>query len=1414
MTLNDALPSFTLAERQAAIAASEDPVVRRAARELDSKVGDAGIDADAAVDAHQQLTAAVADALAVLAPDAAEKVSDFAMQAALFAVGAPFFIAAPNTDMAAWIASMPDEALDGLRNSMVETARAMGRHGDAARIANEPKEALASILAESAPEAASGVITDLDAVVAIVEESEPLDPLGEATRVLSADATGAEVCNIRGMAARRARLVRGLGKYSFPAVAALLSGLLTRPENHTATARIEALLHLTALACRGRKKASLQQLREWLNEIDEDPIAKLEIPVEDVFVSNVEASFGNARLFQGRWENNAEYVQACTETLLRIGEERPWAQEALGPIMALLRVSEALAERAGAERYTRTESTPGEQIVLRNSAVKESGRHVVFSDEDLAAIGVGPGALYPFFFQNEHARSLAGQTMGHSELERRPLVRLKGCTTVALPTAIGAAVRRFAIEQAAAEGDLRLFQSTLHLAQFSEVFLLGRPGWGVGYIEMPEPDPDDGMREFIGTFDEGGYFHLVFVPDDFDAVAETGLAEVRQIEEPVRRRVRERAAVLAARQDYRRGLTVLVHGGIGRRFSSALEDLPDFPLAWHRPCVSAPDFMLLGNMPDFTALRAWKLLHQVDELKARGIVFPNLRGFPNLIAFAYAVGFELAPDNLSAGAVYLHSDLMLPMRHELRTELDRHAARAPDGVSWVGVQRQSAGGRFDEIQGREEYFSPEHLAHGEVLACVESASRPWWVHISDGISEEPWPRAIVFDVLKTVLSWLARVVSALEERYSTLPSGPVALRLRFPDIETFNQREVDLERTTGAPAVSVQDGEIVIDCHGCYLQSFLGPGNLGDCLIISAMARGLEALCGSEPLPESALEEWVRSVARSDNDRFLKMRLSRAPDDVIYDVAALPELRLPMPEDLAWSRLDLARHAGYEGEPGPIPSSRAGKLLNAAVNAVWKRVEDRLARLSRESTVERALLNYVAARKEHRDWLLAMAPRLAVYDAPQVMDASIERVARRDIAVHASRVIAEMALCASPCDGGALCTQTDLDILIAEVWTLVECANQSDALCSGLAARPPAMRPNGSFEFDVSVLQVSSPMMDERWRRKFRDAAEQRDEDEGLLTPEFRRAFAVEFGLMPEHFAEFVHRAAMEVVDDGAALQKLQRSEVVRQLLDAGAVDADRAFEALVLCPRDRWDEGQPENAKARDWYPWRFNRRLSVLRRPLIQLSREDDPAVVLAPSLLADSLSYLAMAEIGRRPESLFDSREMIAFVGRAADRNGHEFARKVENRLVELEWKAAREVGLARFGGAASLGDVDVLCWRPSSGVVYAIECKSLRFDSTLGEIGERLAEYATGTVRGKRTPLQKHLDRISFFEANRKALANFTGIPEHQLRLRSGLVTEGLGSLQFGGDAREMLDVVTDYELLEYALPSNGARRGDG
>ena len=1235
-----------------------------------------------------------------------------------------------------------------------------------------------------------------------------LDPNREPAAALMASTATGELREIGSIAVRLAKVVRRLEKFSFPLVAAPLAGLLTRRENHVASARIEALIHLAAFACRGERAPDQRHLREWLNvAIYKDPITKLETPVEDVFVSNVDAWFGNARLFEGRWQNSAAHVRVCVETLLKI-QERPWVSQTLGHVMALLRVSEAVAERAGIARNSRTAGRPGEKIAVGASWVSQSTGHVGFRDDELAAIGVAPGALGPFIVQGEDTDVLAAQSMGHTVLERRPLVRFKGRTTVVLPTAIGAAIRRFVIERASAEGALRLFQSTCHLAQFTEVAVLGCAAWKIRCIDVLEPDPDDGMRELVGTFDEGGSVHLIFVPDDFEAIAKGGLAGTHALEGAVRARIRDRAAELVGTRECRRGLTVLVHGGIGREFSPVWGELPH---GWHQLCVSAPDFVLLGNKTDFTAMRAWKLLQQVDDLEAQGIVFPNLRGFLNLVAFAYHVGFELVPVEMSPDPTYLHSDFILPLRHAVRTGLDRHAAMAPDGKSCVGVERPTTDGRFDETQDRALFVSPAHKGDGEVLACVESALRPWWVQCSE-VPKHRWHQAIVSNVLETFAGWLTRLIPAFEERSPTLRSGPVAFRIRFSDIGTFSQLNVEVRHTPVVPDVALEDGEIAIDCVADYLQSFLSPGNLGDRLMIASMVRGVDSLCGKEAVSDAALEEWVRSLVGSDSARFLKMTPSQIPEDVIYDVAALPEPRIVMPEDRAWSRFGLARRAGYEGKPGAIPSSRAGALLHAAVHATWERVKSRLMYLSRESVIERSLLNYIALRKEHRDWLRATAARLAVYDAGQVTTASNERVLMRDQTGLACRVIAEMALCASPYGSGSVCTGTDLDFLIAEVSTLVECANQSDALRYGLATRPPVMYRNGSFGFDPAASQATGPLMTEHWRRTFRDAAQDQESggegevEEGVPEPDFSCAFAAEFGLTVEQYAAFVQQVALEAVELDRAYLRQPRSEVVRRLRDAGARDAERAFASFALAPRDQWNESQLVNAKARDWYPWRFNRRLSIMRRPLMQLSREDDPAVLVVPSILAGTLSYVGQAAFGDLPKDLFDSPEMRACVGRAANRIGHEFACRVARRLGELKWETAREVGLTRFGGDDSLGDVDVLGWQPVTGLVYAIECKSLRFDRTIGEVGAHLAEYSAGTVGEKRTPLQKHLDRMSCLEANRERVADFTAIALDRLQLRSGLVTENLVSMQFGGKAREMLDLVADYELLEDALPN--------
>ena len=82
-------------------------------------------------------------------------------------------------------------------------------------------------------------------------------------------------------------------------------------------------------------------------------------------------------------------------------------------------------------------------------------------------------------------------------------------------------------------------------------------------------------------------------------------------------------------------------------------------------------------------------------------------------------------------------------------------------------------------------------------------------------------------------------------------SAPVAFRIRFPDIETFRQRDADVAKAPVAPAVAVEDGEIAINCVPRYLLSFLSSGNLGDRLMVSSLVRGVDSLCGREAVSDA-----------------------------------------------------------------------------------------------------------------------------------------------------------------------------------------------------------------------------------------------------------------------------------------------------------------------------------------------------------------------------------------------------------------------------------------------------------------------------------------------------------------------------------------------------------------------------------
>lgn len=313
---------------------------------------------------------------------------------------------------------------------------------------------------------------------------------------------------------------------------------------------------------------------------------------------------------------------------------------------------------------------------------------------------------------------------------------------------------------------------------------------------------------------------------------------------------------------------------------------------------------------------------------------------------------------------------------------------------------------------------------------------------------------------------------------------------------------------------------------------------------------------------------------------------------------------------------------------------------------------------------------------------------------------------------------------------------------------------------------------------------------------------------------EFDTAFEAEYGVTPSGMADFVSRMGELALEAGNGRITLPRSRLIEEMAAAAGVSA-QAAEASVsnwsLIPRSRWDEDKPAGANKKDWYPWRFARRLSLLSRPIVQLSSGENPQCVVSPVVAEHGLEYALRAYNARLPDAYFRTKEMRSWVGGAINRLGHGFNRRVAARLVELGLEAEPEFLMTRLGGAAKDGDVDVLAWDRTSGQVYAIECKRLLADKTVGEIAERLVEFARDQLEksGKRGPAKKPLDRIATLRGRLGSVATATGIATDRLQLRSCLVTSALVPMQFQRSVATYFDIVANYD----SLASHFYLRGD-
>ena len=217
------------------------------------------------------------------------------------------------------------------------------------------------------------------------------------------------------------------------------------------------------------------------------------------------------------------------------------------------------------------------------------------------------------------------------------------------------------------------------------------------------------------------------------------------------------------------------------------------------------------------------------------------------------------------------------------------------------------------------------------------------------------------------------------------------------------------------------------------------------------------------------------------------------------------------------------------------------------------------------------------------------------------------------------------------------------------------------------------------------------------------------------------------------------------------------------------------ALEAVCLDARPTFFNPSPPFTN-HDVYPWRFNRELSYMSRPLVREQTADGQRLLHwghRHIVMANKLRTERIQE-GQVPKR---TNEWEVAVSKHRNKRGQDFAKQV-NSTASGRSELLCFLSCDLPGEARRLGDVDVLVIEAARRLVILVECKALTMRRTAHEYAnERLLLFGEGDSLDSKSAVGKHLRRAFWVKHNVRQLLQAKGVQtEGEWEVRAVLVFE--------------------------------------
>ncbi len=1183
---------------------------------------------------------------------------------------------------------------------------------------------------------------------------------------------------------------RALCRFETTDLLAAVSGLQLMPQNADRYVRLEALAHVTAATPPqpNNPRVNSETLALISNSwpFDQSGVASAEDPFENLFTESFTFYEGAHTVFPGITENPAYILKQLSIGLFRHPEGfSPYQlkRDASSLIQGILNLSDEISRRAGLSRGVPPISMPnGDVFVPDNAMLEWLKRAVTFKPSQLARLltdsRLNPGTLNCLVTQRGEF-DIGSYELGNTQLLlKKPIVLTGQEYIIALPSALLPAARHQVILRAKRLGVTDKVADRFNLAVWSSV-ISSLKSLGNNLVDTVPPALPDGSlwRDGFFSLDEDKIIYALLITDPLteyddndvfgkwheDDLVDRVIYRFKQIEE----------TVLSEDHAPNELFLLLIVQGLGRSFG--------LPIANHTASrllyLTAASLETISWAERHDPLLLWKYAGAASKIRQTADVMTT-NDLDEFHFYRKRHYDYYASDRARPNFIAIMPGGAGDLRTEVLAKRDWHGV--PGFVRGTVVEVTTV---HDTAQ-IPLYAAPDLLDHGHFYILIERLPIRVWVgnHAFRNDAEARLAQTYM-QFVDAISYWLWQFTPSLKTALTNLPLRypHIIVEVLLKDAETWDEHR-ESEATDRTPWEVISDagaGTVRVILSSNVFSRLSGPENQGERELMESVLAGFGPLLervGDRALSSEEIHAIVEGNSYPTNKKMiLTLDLIARPD---LDPRDLPRLRDKYEADVSQLLDELGLNlTDVEGlAVGPIPNSdRTSLINNKIVPFLFDEFKRLIGSLNPHKLIEWLIAQNEAVVRESASFGLTLPAQLACFSSDaEMIQRLTDELPQRNVLGTASRFLLEYVVTQPP-RGYRPISVSVYDELIALAVKIIDYGSESDLIYFELADHKFSILPSGRLGVDRSVYLLaqdafkSASAEGELTRAKSffsRNWRENETVDESRAFFEKLDAAAEkEFGHTLTELLNFL----IEISNIGGEIHPTVGTALLADLTSqlAGRLGwakqkVSNILGQFSLTPRAQF-LSPPAPHRKEDVFPWRFNRSLSYLRRPLLQRTKGGEIEVIWGNRNVYTSRRYLAnLCTDGRLRAG---TEEMRRFLGGINDRKGRDFNDRVGEYFISptnIVRQRVKKVGQLRLVGPhGDLGDLDLLVATPAQHLLRIVECKDLAGARTPFEMSNEVAELFRGSEE-KTSEVEKLQNRTSWVREHLAEVLSWLGL----------------------------------------------------